>query len=256
MDFEEIKERYKLMPVWVRLLCASVPGVVLATYLYMDQASSLDSQLEAARTDEAAVHQKFENAKRVTASLPKQEEQLTFNESQLKKAKERLPDSFNVDRVLEKTAIAAKEMGVEISHFDPTEEKLAGESFRYKELPINLELKGHFAEIAGLLDRLVHFEALVHLRDLALEIDISEKVSGEGANEFRQQQTLSEKAREARQKARVKLSCKIVIFRSLAANEAADVPEPVNNGTKTAPGNGPKGSEPTGKPPAAADKKS
>ena len=49
MEIEELKERYKVLPIWARLLTAVVIGLVPAVYVYLDEGDAL-----AARLDEAA----------------------------------------------------------------------------------------------------------------------------------------------------------------------------------------------------------
>lgn len=215
MDFEELKERYKLLPLWARFLIAAVLGILPGAYVYYDEGDALQAQLEQETSNEATARDKFESSRQQKANLPKLEEELAFTEEQLLKAKKKLPDSYKIEDVLQKAATIAKEVGVKLVQFDPGDEVPHVEDYKYVELPIKTELQGRFSQIAAFFDRVVHLENSIFVRKIEMTRNTLEKATDA---------TLAKKtefqiARENRQNVRLKAVFDLVIFRGMMENE-------------------------------------
>ncbi len=226
MDLEELKERYKMLPMWARLLVAALIGLIPGGLIYYDEGDTLQAQLVTSQGNEEGARAKFEEARRQKANLPQLEEQLEFTDQQLTKAKKRLPDSYRIEDVLQKTATIAKEVGVRMAKFDPGAEIPHRDSYRYVEMPIKTELSGRFAEVVAFFDRVVHLESSIFLQRIVLE---RAKLTASGDNEVRSVDTNGKTpfqiAKESRQDLKIKATFDLVIFRGMSEAEAS-APDP------------------------------
>lgn len=164
MDFDDLRQRYKILPVWIRVLCACTPALLFAGYLYLDKVDALSAQLDETRASESAERKRFEDARTKKGEIPKLEEQLQFIEGELSRAKDYLPDAFQVDDILNKTADLAREHGVTIRQFKPLGSKSAGDAYKYQEQDIQLITFGEFPRTARFFDALLHLDKIIHVR--------------------------------------------------------------------------------------------
>lgn len=237
MDLEELKERYKLLPLWVRFLIAGAIGLLPGAYVYYDEGDALQSQLDEVAGLEATARDKFESSRQQKANLPKLEEELAFTEEQLIKAKKKLPDSYRIEDVLQKAATIAKEVGVKLIAFDPGDEIPHNDTYRYVEMPIKTELQGRFSQIAAFFDRIVHLENSIFVRKIEMAKYRIEATPEAGAGQ--PQKTEFQIARENRQNLRLKATFDLVIFRGMTEAEAS-MPAPGEEGQEEKPAKGKK----------------
>ena len=218
MDFDELKERYRGLPIWARLLIALGIGLVPAGYVYYNEGEALTTELDEARTERDRAQVKLDRSIEKKKKIPEVEERLAELEEQLSKAKKVLPDSFRVEEVLQKAAVIAKETGVALNLFNPEEEKPGAGDYKYMELPISTEIEGRFNQIATFFDRLLHLEQSLFVR----AIDIGSILpDGEAANEDLTKSP-HRIALETRQKLQAKAKFHIVVYRSMTEREIAD----------------------------------
>lgn len=224
MQAEELKERYKMIPVWGRLAAAAVLGLVPAGLVYLDEGDALGVQLEEAGTNLETAKRDFEKASKQKAELPKLEEQKAFTEEQLAKAKKKLPDAFRVEEVLQKAATIAKETGVKFKSFKPGGQRQAAGDFKYMELPIATEIEGKFAQITAFLDRVVHLEMSIFVRNVEVNVAAAGQDDNAelGANPMNNEQGKSkyQLALDARSKLKVASKFDLVVFRAMTDADA------------------------------------
>lgn len=217
MDTEELKSRYKAFPIWGRLLGVALLGLLPAAYTWYDEGDALEARLVEAQGAETAARAEFETNRAKKQNMPKLEEQLEFTDTQLKKARLKLPDSFLIEDVLEKVGAIAKETGVKIVLFKPGVEARAGGDFKYVEKPIATELRGKFAQLMAFFDRVVHLEATIFIRNIELTPFSDAKPDGE---EVRAQRLSAfETARRARADLLVAAHLDLVLFRGMTESE-------------------------------------
>lgn len=218
MDTDELRERYKSLPIWARLLIALGVGLLPGVYIYFDEGESLAADLEQANQEKETAQAKLDRAVAKKKKIPQIEERLAELEEQLAKAKKALPESFRVEDVLQKTATIAKETGVKLALFNPEQEKPGKGDYRYMELPIATEIDGKFNQIAAFFDRLVHLEHSLFIRN----IDIGAVVGDPGkdaANNAKKSE--HELAVQARQSLSAKGKFQIIVYRSMTEQEIA-----------------------------------
>ncbi len=223
MDFEEIKERYRMIPLWGRFLIMGIIGLLPGGYVYWDEGEALQIQLDEASAAEVDARTKFEDSRKQKANLPKMEEDMLFTEEQLRKAKQKLPDDYRIEEVLQKAATVAKEVGVKLVGFDPGEETKHFQNYNYVEMPIKTEIVGRFSQVAAFYDRIVHLENSIFVRNIEMK-PAAKKASATGTDgqpiQQEQQKTDFQLARENRQNLRLSATFDLAIFRSMSDAEA------------------------------------
>lgn len=176
MDMDDLKEKYKGVPVWGRCLVAVVLGSLPGLYVYTEQGEGLDQQLNETEDRVRAAEADLETKMGQKARIPKLEQELAFTEDQLEKAKKSLPDKFDIDDLLQKVASIAREVGVVLSDFTPADEQEKSEGeVRFVQLPVSIGMTGKFHQVATYLDRLAHLETAIFVENLTLARNFADK---------------------------------------------------------------------------------
>lgn len=217
MALEGVKEIYRDMSIVKKAVLIIAVGSTPGACKYMDEAELLNEDLERAYNARDAAKTKFEKARKQKANLPKLEEQLAFTEAELAKASDKLPDEFAMGKILQKTAMIAQDVGIELNLFQPGQESPAGTVFKYVELPIALQMVGTYGQIATFFDRIVHLDMLVHIKDTELSVAPLESDEDDATANENQPKELTQ--RERRQNAKLTGSADMVIFRTLTQKE-------------------------------------
>ena len=236
----ELRERYKLLPLAGRLLLVGALGLLPALYIYLDEGATLEETQKTLQQQVDDSRQKFTQASQKHSNLPKLEEQLQSTQQQLVKAKKKLPDTYQIELILEKVATFAKGNGVIMSLFDPTEEVKHQQPYPFVELPIVIEVLGTFDQVAHFLDQLVHLEGTIFLRNLQINRaearDLAALQDGDSAGKFNSDQdkrSLFQKTKDARSNMRLKTHLELVVYRSMTSLEANGAGKPEQqNGPK------------------------
>ncbi len=218
MDFEELKERYKMLPLWARFLIAGIIGLLPGAYIYYDEGDALQAQLDEVGSKESEAREKFEQSRQQKANLPKLEEEMAFTEEQLLKAKKKLPDTYRIEEILQTAATIAKEVGVKLVIFDPLDEIQHPDGYKYVELPIKTEIQGRFGQIASFFDRIVHLETSIFVRRLEIARVPLQNLTAALATA--PAKTEFQIARESRQNLRLTATFELVVFRGMSKEEA------------------------------------
>lgn len=169
MDVDDLKDRYKAVPVWGRCVAALILGVSPGLYFYIEEGEVLNQELMDLEIRVRTAENNLARRMSEKAQIPKLEQTLAFTEDQLEKAKKSLPDRVDVDELLQKVASVGREIGITLRNFEPQDSvaKTEGE-VSFVEVPVVMEVEGSFAQIATYLDRLAHFETSIFVRDLSL----------------------------------------------------------------------------------------
>lgn len=243
MDLDELKQKYKQVPMWGRLLGAAALGLLPAAYTYMEESVVIENDLVTAQAAETAQRTEFENSRSMKARMPQLEEELAIIESQLAKARQALPDNYKIEEILERIATIAKETGVKLQRFDPGDEVQIRTPTHYVELPIATEIEGKFSQVAAFFDRVVHLESSIFARKLALTVATA-GTDGSGARAARPAApgadgttlTPYQAAVEARQAVRVKTAFQLSVYRAPTPGEEASGATEIKAATPGAPG--------------------
>ncbi len=223
MELEDLRDKYKILPMWSRVLIAVVIGILPGVYIYLDEGQILEDGLIEAESQLDAARVSFEAARKKKQELPKLEAELIFTEEQLAKAKQKLPDAYKIEEILHDAASIAKKTGVKLKNFKPGIEQVRQEAYPYVELPIATEIEGSFNQVASFLDMVVHLEGSIFVRQL--ELNRLTAKDRETRTEPGAVQTYEE-AKAARQGVRVASRFDIVVYRGVGPQDA--VPEPTH----------------------------
>jgi Tfp pilus assembly protein PilO len=229
----ELRERYKLLPLAGRLLLVGALGLLPALYIYLDEGATLEEAQNSLQQQVEDARQKFTQASQKHSNLPKLEEQLQSTQQQLVQAKKKLPDTYQIELILEKVATLAKGNGVIMALFDPSEEVKHQQPYPFVELPIVIEVLGSFDQVAHFLDQLVHLEGTIFLRSLQLNRaearDLAVLQDGDAADKLnfdQDKRSPFQKAKDARSNMRLKTHLELVVYRSMTNLEATGAVKP------------------------------
>ena len=169
MELDDIVEKYRSSKMNVRLMIATVVGLLPALYYWTDEGERIQYDLDDAVARQSSAVSKFESGKRKVAELPALLSKLSDIEGQLRKAKRILPDTVEIDTVLAAIGTLEGEYGVKVIRFQPGVEVQPNPQIEYKEQAVELEVSGRFPQIMQFFNSLVHLPNLTHLRNIQLE---------------------------------------------------------------------------------------
>lgn len=210
----DLVDKYKDLPPW-RFLVVFIVCAAVAAYMEYGGVTAKEVEVQAAVDRLDAITVKYNREKGKKNDMPLMEEKLAFTRQQLEEAKKRLPDTYEIESILEAIAINAKGKGVQILSFKPGQEAAQGDGFRYFQMPIEIEVLGKFTNLASFFDEIVHMEKMVRLKDVSL---VKDEIAAGGFGE--RKLTPSEKLRADLDKIRVKSNATVFIFRSAAPGES------------------------------------
>ncbi|MEK9785259.1 MAG: type 4a pilus biogenesis protein PilO, partial [Gammaproteobacteria bacterium] len=121
--------------------------------------------LESAGKKEIELKQAFSTKKGMVVNLPAYKAQMVEIEELLAEMLQKLPDSTEVPSLLVDITEAGTRRGLEFSVFDPQAQKL--EAF-YTSLPIRVEVRGSYHQIANFVSDLARMSRIVTVGDLSL----------------------------------------------------------------------------------------
>lgn len=214
MDLEELKNRYKMIPLWQRMLVIIVLALVPAYLNYTDEVTMLEEQLVSLQAEVDSLNAKFEAERVKRQKLPELEAKLNFTEQQLKESSKSLPESFFIDDVLQEVSVIARDVNVTIEEFDPGSPIVGNSDYKYMELPIYISVTGDFQKILTFFDKIVHMKKMIHLKDIQLipyQLPILENETKED--------TIFEKQSSARNLRSLRSFLAINLFKSMTPEE-------------------------------------
>lgn len=111
------------------------------------------------------VYAEREKKRKLTANLPKLQQQLQDLDGMLKQAVAQLPDRKEIPDLLSSVSSKAREAGLEIMMFRPR-----GENLRefYAEIPVDIVVHGGFHELVAFFDEVGRLNRLVNVHNIEL----------------------------------------------------------------------------------------
>lgn len=222
---EELIEKIKDAPLHWRLIIVLLLGSVSTWYFVFSSDLDLaEYEMVEAENKKQSMEVKYNRAKTQKQDMPQLEEKLAFTNQQMEKAKKNLPDTYEMETILEYVSKSSADTGVDLSIFEPEAEVLKSAGYNYFEMPIRIETMGKYNDTANFFDRLVHMDKMVHVRDMNIE-----QVKNMVVN--RAEQGAAPPNKEARlamelDSIRIKTVAKMVVFRSARPGEQAATPAP------------------------------
>lgn len=164
-------------PLWKRLsILGLVFAAVVGAFFYLVILPLMDSiQVEEARVLDM---QREIQTLRVKANrLEEFEQEVVVLDGELMRALRELPDRKEMDTLLARISDKAKDSGLDVELFKPE-----GEIKRdfYAEVPVTLELRGEFHEIAGFFDEVSHLDRIVNMNSFKILNESDKRGAVEG----------------------------------------------------------------------------
>ena len=133
-------------------------------FLIRDQRLSLDYE----RAEELELRQTFTIKKGMVVNLPAYQAQMIQIEAMLAELIQQLPDNSEVPSLLIDITEAGARRGLEFVVFDPQQQELGD---FYSTLPILMEVKGGYHELANFISDLAQMPRIVTVGDLEITAD-------------------------------------------------------------------------------------
>jgi Tfp pilus assembly protein PilO len=166
MDLDELVDKYRGAKKQVRFGLVALVSLLPALNEWFTSGEILEGQRVQIESELSAATEKFNAAKSKIAELPALLTKLTEIEGELVKAREILPERVEFDSILSALGGLEKDFGVTIAKFTPGQEVQPNPQLEYKEVNIDLELRGDFGSTMRFLDRLVHMPNLTNIRNI------------------------------------------------------------------------------------------
>ena len=219
--FDELKIKYKNLPLYQRLLICVFAGLLPGAYLYYEQAAIVEEEFATAEAGEKESAQKLLDVDNKLKNLEKTESELAFTTDQLKKAETRLPTDVAIDEVLRQVGKSAKDSSVTIVEFVPGSELQRGDEYKYTEMPIKMTVEAHeYSQLCSWLDTIAGLKARIYLKswNLKREPGVAEQELG-GSFSVSQSQTLDDvtkaelEAKKPRELLRLRLTADLSLYK-------------------------------------------
>lgn len=162
---DELKLRYKETSLLKRLLLCAIVALIPAGLLYLDESSVIEEEYAAAETAEKAAASKLLEADNTLKNLAKVEGELAFTREQLKKAESRLPETIAMDEILRTVGKTAKDSKVTVRLFEPMQDIMRGDTYKYSEVPIKISVEAHdYSQLCEWVDSLAGIKSKIYLK--------------------------------------------------------------------------------------------
>ena len=127
--------------------------------------SSVGEELEVATTEVDTIKQEIAEKTGIAANLDKFEGEVARLDAELNRALRELPDKREIDRLLDRISDKARDAGLEIRLFQPQGERLRD---FYAEVPVQIEVRGTYHELASFFDEVAHLSRVVNVEDFKM----------------------------------------------------------------------------------------
>jgi len=167
-------EKLARLPRQYRLavVCA-LPVLVLCAYAYLFYAPA-QGELAQLRSQQQQLQRKLSEVRTVAANVSRFQVEIASLERKLGVALQQLPNDKELPELLTNISSLGKNAGLEFKSFRPKQE--IDHEF-YAEVPIDLELTGHFQDVAHFFDEVSRLSRIVDVNQLEISI------AGEGSEE-------------------------------------------------------------------------
>lgn len=223
MQLEELVINYKRRKPGQRLAAVIGIGLLLpALWGWINtDIGAIEGRKSQAASEKNASETQLQKFIEQKKDAPRLEERLKFTENEMADAKKRLPSEYFIDLMIQKLGVLANKAKVSLKLFSPGEEAVVQGQVPYVEMPIKVEVAGGYNEIAQFYDAIVHFDSMIHIRNMEFN---SAKIDGDRLGES---SSLGEKNLDVSQRFekevrnhQVAASMQMVLFRSMKPDES------------------------------------
>jgi type IV pilus assembly protein PilO len=164
-------------PVWKRLsILGAIFGCIVGGFYYL-VVMPLWEEMSVAEAKVSDLQKEIQVLRVKASRLEEFEEEVEVLDAELLRALRELPDRKEMDTLLARISDKAKDSGLDVELFKPE-----GEIKRdfYAEVPVTLELRGEYHEIAGFFDEVAHLDRIVNMDKFNIAKESAKKGNSEG----------------------------------------------------------------------------
>jgi type IV pilus assembly protein PilO len=164
-------------PLWKRLsILAAIFGVIAGGFYYL-VVMPLWEEMSIAKSKVSDLQKEIQVLRVKASRLEEFEAEVEVLDAELLRALRELPDRKEMDTLLARISDKAKDSGLDVELFKPE-----GEIKRdfYAEVPVTLELRGEYHEIAGFFDEVAHLDRIVNMDKFNIAKESARKGNSEG----------------------------------------------------------------------------
>ena len=161
--FEKIGELTKLQRA---LICAFVFLIMIGGFAYFSyypkfkEIDRLEAQHRKLKNDLATAKKNASQLKQFQAEMKEAEDKFTI-------ASKALPETKEIPTLLADVSRSGKESGLEFLLFQPRPDKEIG---FYAEIPVYMEVRGGYHNVALFFDRVSRLHRVVNIKDISIEV--------------------------------------------------------------------------------------
>jgi type IV pilus assembly protein PilO len=154
---------------WYYRLAAFAFGVVLVvgTYYFFFLAPMQD-QVSELSVRSVNLQKEIQTLRIKANRLPEFQAEVERLDVELGKALRELPDKKEIDTLLARISDKARDAGLDVIHFKPEGEQ---KKDFYAEVPVSLEVRGGFHQVASFFDEVSHMERIVNMSQFRIQTD-------------------------------------------------------------------------------------
>jgi type IV pilus assembly protein PilO len=159
--FEKIEELSKVQRILISVGIFVLVIGFFVYFLYMPKFKEIDKQTKALDK----LEKKLATAKRNAASLKKFQAKMKEAEAQFKMAMRALPEKEEIPSLLTSISKSGQDVGLEFLLFEP---KAEVQKDFYAEIPVAINVKGSYHQMAMFFDRIARLSRIVNVRDIQM----------------------------------------------------------------------------------------
>jgi len=160
--FEKIGELTKIQRI---LICAATFLIVISGFVYFSYYPKF-IQIETLGTRHEKLKSDLETAKKNASQLKKFQQEMRKAEDKFKIASKALPETKEIPSLLTNISKSGKDSNLEFLLFQPNTDKPTD---FYAEIPVLIQVKGGYHNLALFLDRVSRLSRLVNIKDIDIQ---------------------------------------------------------------------------------------
>jgi type IV pilus assembly protein PilO len=141
--------------------------LVVGTY-YFFFLSPMQEQVSELSERSINVQKEIQTLRIKANRLPEFQAEVERLDIELGKALRELPDKKEIDTLLARISDKARDAGLDVIHFKPEGEQ---KKDFYAEVPVSLEVRGGFHQVASFFDEVSHMERIVNMSQFKIQTD-------------------------------------------------------------------------------------
>jgi len=164
-------------PLWKRLATVGAVSSALVGVFYYIVLMPLMNSIAEENSKLTDLQREIQTLRVKANRLEEFEGEVMVLDGELMRALRELPDKKEMDTLLARISDKAKDSGLDVELFKPE-----GEIKRdfYAEVPVTLELRGEFHEIAGFFDEVSHLDRIVNMNSFKITKESDKRGDSEG----------------------------------------------------------------------------